>query len=90
MVTSPAEEFPIVEPGAPGITVTGTRIRRPNLESVVPVTSIQGEQFFEHGSGSVARRVRAPCCDEWSMPMGGLWTAEEGVDAGEVYVIICQ
>jgi Outer membrane cobalamin receptor protein len=34
---------------APGITVTGTRIRRPNLESVVPVTSIQGEQFFQRG-----------------------------------------
>src|SRR6476646_7141215 len=29
------------------ITVTGSRIRRPNLESVVPVTSIQGEQFFQ-------------------------------------------
>jgi len=32
------------------ITVTGSRIRRPNLESVVPVTSVQGEQFFQRGS----------------------------------------
>ena len=31
------------------ITVTGSRIRRPNLESVVPVTSVQGEQFFQRG-----------------------------------------
>ena len=36
-----------------GITVTGTRIRRPNLESVVPVTSLQGEQFFQRGSTDI-------------------------------------
>src|SRR5438309_12129625 len=35
------------------IVVTGSRIRRPNLESVVPVTSIQGEQFFRQGQTSV-------------------------------------
>src|SRR4051794_2325459 len=34
------------EPSA-AITVTGTRIRRPNLESTVPITSIGGEQFFQ-------------------------------------------
>src|SRR4051794_19766888 len=35
------------------ITVTGSRIRRPNLESVVPVTSIQGEQFFQRGGTDI-------------------------------------
>jgi outer membrane receptor protein involved in Fe transport len=35
------------------ITVTGSRIRRPNLESVVPVTSVQGEQFFQRGSTDI-------------------------------------
>jgi outer membrane receptor protein involved in Fe transport len=35
------------------IVVTGSRIRRPNLESVVPVTSIQGEKFFQTGQTSV-------------------------------------
>ena len=31
------------------IIVTGSRIRRPNLESTVPITSIAGEQFFQQG-----------------------------------------
>ena len=35
------------------IVVTGSRIRRPNLESTVPVTSIGGEEFFETGQTSV-------------------------------------
>ncbi len=35
------------------IVVTGSRIRRPNLESVVPVTSVTGEEFFETGQTSV-------------------------------------
>ena len=35
------------------ITVTGTRIRRPNLESPLPVTSIGGQEFFETGNVSV-------------------------------------
>jgi outer membrane receptor protein involved in Fe transport len=35
------------------IVVTGSRIRRPNLESTVPVTSVGGEEFFETGSVSV-------------------------------------
>jgi outer membrane receptor protein involved in Fe transport len=35
------------------IVVTGSRIRRPNLESVVPVQSIQGEQFFQRGQTNV-------------------------------------
>lgn len=35
------------------IVVTGSRIRRPNLESTVPITSIAGEQFFQQGQNSV-------------------------------------
>ncbi|GLR46299.1 TonB-dependent receptor domain-containing protein [Sphingomonas astaxanthinifaciens] len=35
------------------IVVTGSRIRRPNLESTVPVTSVGGEEFFETGNVSV-------------------------------------
>lgn len=35
------------------IVVTGSRIRRPNLDSTVPVTSVGGEEFFETGNVSV-------------------------------------
>jgi outer membrane receptor protein involved in Fe transport len=35
------------------ITVTGSRIRRPNLESAMPITSIGGEEFFQTSSISV-------------------------------------
>src|SRR6185369_9254400 len=35
------------------ITVTGTRIKRPNLESVVPITSVGGQEFFETGRTSI-------------------------------------
>jgi outer membrane receptor protein involved in Fe transport len=39
------------------ITVTGTRIRRPNLESPLPVTSVGGEEFFETGDVSVGDKL---------------------------------
>lgn len=35
------------------VIVTGSRIRRPNLSSPVPVTSVQGEDFFKTGTTSV-------------------------------------
>ena len=35
------------------VEVTGTRIRRPNLESSVPITSIGGEEFFERGQTNI-------------------------------------
>lgn len=35
------------------VVVTGSRIRRPNLESVVPVTSVGGQEFFETGQTSI-------------------------------------
>ena len=39
--------------GETAIVVTGSRIRRPNLESTVPVTSIGGEELFQTGDISV-------------------------------------
>jgi outer membrane receptor protein involved in Fe transport len=35
------------------ITVTGTRIRRPNLESPVPITSMSAEELPEQGQASI-------------------------------------
>ena len=35
------------------VVVTGSRIRRPNLDSPVPVTSISGGEFFETGQTSI-------------------------------------
>lgn len=35
------------------IIVTGSRIRRPNLESTVPITSVGGDEFFQTGQTSV-------------------------------------
>jgi len=45
----------IADPSAANcaIVVTGSRIRRPNLESALPVTSVGGQEFFETGSVSV-------------------------------------
>ena len=36
-----------------GIVVTGSRIRRPNLESAVPILSVGGEEFFQTGQTAV-------------------------------------
>jgi outer membrane receptor protein involved in Fe transport len=42
------------EQGASGsVTVTGSRIRRPNLESTVPITSIGGDQIFQGADPNV-------------------------------------
>lgn len=35
------------------IVVTGSRIRRPNLDSNIPITSIAGENFFQQAQNSV-------------------------------------
>ncbi len=35
------------------VVVTGSRIRRPNLDSSVPITSLGGEEFFQQGQTSV-------------------------------------
>lgn len=39
------------------VVVTGSRIRRPNLQSTVPVTSVGGEEFFESGQISVGDQL---------------------------------
>jgi len=36
-----------------GILVTGSRIRRPNLESTVPITSLSGDQIFQQGDTNI-------------------------------------
>ena len=35
------------------IVVTGSRIRRPNVESALPITSVSGEEFFQQGQNNV-------------------------------------
>ena len=39
------------------ITVTGSRIRRPNLDSPLPVTSVGGEEFFQTGNVSIGDKL---------------------------------
>ena len=39
------------------IVVTGSRIRRPNLESTVPITSISGDQFFAQGDSNIGETL---------------------------------
>ena len=39
--------------GTSTIVVTGSRIRRPDLESTVPVTTIAGEAFFQQGQNNI-------------------------------------
>jgi outer membrane receptor protein involved in Fe transport len=39
------------------IVVTGSRIRRPNLESTVPITSISGDQFFQQGQNNIGETL---------------------------------
>ena len=62
--TLPESTIPVTQannattsPSDQNIDITGSRIRRPNLESVVPVTSIQGEQFFQRGTTSVGDQL---------------------------------
>jgi outer membrane receptor protein involved in Fe transport len=39
------------------IVVTGSRIRRPNLESTVPITSLAGEQIFQQSDTNVGETL---------------------------------
>ena len=53
-------EAPVADAASDGgetITVTGSRIRRPNLESTVPITSIGGEQFFQQGDTNIGETL---------------------------------
>lgn len=55
--TDPANCAPVSADGqgaeSETITVTGSRIRRPNLDSAVPVTSIAGDVIFQQGNTNV-------------------------------------
>jgi outer membrane receptor protein involved in Fe transport len=60
--TQPEQVIPATQANSPpttqnsgnsAITITGSRIKRPNLESTIPVTTIQGESFFEQGQINV-------------------------------------
>lgn len=51
--TPPAAE----EADGTEIVVTGSRIARPNLSSPNPVTSIQGEEFFQQGQVSIGDQL---------------------------------
>ncbi len=50
---SPAESSAQPASAADDVVVTGSRIRRPSLDSPVPVTTLQGEEFFHTASTSV-------------------------------------
>ena len=39
------------------LVVTGSRIRRPNLESTIPITSLGGEEFFQQGSTNIGETL---------------------------------
>ncbi|WNO54676.1 TonB-dependent receptor domain-containing protein [Stakelama saccharophila] len=53
--TTPAQQEPAASPpaGAGEIIVTGSRVPRPNLENVSPVTVVSGEQFQSTGTTRV-------------------------------------
>lgn len=51
--STPPATTPAASPDEGPIIVTGSRIRRPNLESAVPITSVSGDEFFQTGQTSV-------------------------------------
>jgi len=51
---SPADCSPV---NTQAITVTGSRIRRPNLDSPLPVTSVGGDEFFQTGDVSIGDKL---------------------------------
>ncbi len=52
-VATPADEAADAAEEGEAIIVTGSRIRRPNLDSVVPITTVSGAEFFETGQVSI-------------------------------------
>ena len=50
---APAEDENPADDQATDVTVTGSRIRTPNLTSAIPVTTVTGEEFFETGQISI-------------------------------------
>lgn len=58
--TAPAETLPQDDDDSASkdtIVVTGSRIKRPNLDSGVPITTIGGEELFETGQISIAETL---------------------------------
>ncbi len=52
--TPAADAPPAADEGTPSdIVITGSRIRRPNLSSTVPITSVSGETFVEQGRTNI-------------------------------------
>jgi outer membrane receptor protein involved in Fe transport len=51
--TNPARDTAAAAPDSSLITVTGTRIRRPNLSSPVPITSVTTEELPDQGQASI-------------------------------------
>jgi outer membrane receptor protein involved in Fe transport len=43
--------------GSQTLVVTGSRIRRPNLESAIPISSVGGEEFFETGEIAIGEEL---------------------------------
>ena len=41
-----------------GIIVTGSRIKRPNIDSPAPITSISGAEFFQTGNVNLGVSIR--------------------------------
>jgi outer membrane receptor protein involved in Fe transport len=44
-------------PAEAAITITGSRIRAPNLRSVVPITSVSGQEFFQTGKVAIGESL---------------------------------
>ncbi|MET1110398.1 MAG: VWA domain-containing protein [Allosphingosinicella sp.] len=64
------ERFAAAENDTADVVVTGTRIRRPNLESSMPITSIGGEEFFQTGAPARASttKVQGPSAVAYAAP----------------------
>jgi outer membrane receptor protein involved in Fe transport len=50
---APATETASADDASSEIIITGTRIRRPNLESAAPITTVAGDEFFQTGQVSI-------------------------------------
>ncbi|WP_084583379.1 TonB-dependent receptor domain-containing protein [Sphingomonas azotifigens] len=55
--TTPSTSTQQAQPATQDIVVTGSRIANPNLTSVVPVTSVRGEEFFQSGQVSIGDQL---------------------------------
>jgi len=58
--TQPSQVIPVTQANEPStskaddkIVITGSRIKKPNLTSTIPVTTLQGEQFFQRGQTNI-------------------------------------